>query len=59
MNYANVTYMTCSNCGKELLPGQRNEPECAECQFHTANGTRTIQKYNAWLRGVPRKERDA
>jgi DNA-directed RNA polymerase subunit RPC12/RpoP len=48
--------MQCSNCNKELKHGEReiaekqNHRECAECQFHAMNGTRTIERYNEWLR---------
>ena len=48
--------MKCSNCNRELKKGEREycektlTSECAECVYHEINGTRTIQKYNNWLR---------
>lgn len=45
----------CSNCNKELKKGEKeycekyHTSECAECEFHKANGTRTISQYNKWL----------
>ncbi len=51
-----ATIAKCSNCNKELQKGEREVAaasgvhECAECRFHTFNGTRTIKKFNAWLR---------
>jgi hypothetical protein len=56
-----MTVVNCSNCNRELKPGERNmcekqnHSECAECQFHAINGTRTIEKYNEWLRKSDRK----
>lgn len=50
------TIVKCKNCNKELQKGEREvaaasgTSECAECSFHRMNGTRTIKKYNAWLR---------
>lgn len=50
------TIFNCSNCNKVLSKGDRNycdktdETECSECRFHMLNGTRTIKKYNEWLR---------
>lgn len=52
-----MTIFKCSNCHKDLLPGDRRyceenlTSECAECTFHALNGTRTIGAYNNWLRG--------
>jgi len=51
-----MTIMKCSNCNKELKRGEREycektlTSECAECVYHELNGTRTIEKYNEWLR---------
>lgn len=56
---ANITFINCTNCNKELLPGEKelaeknNFPECATCLWHTANGTRTIEAFNKWLAGKP------
>jgi ribosomal protein L37E len=47
---SNITFVVCSNCGKELGKGQRDNSECAECSYHAANGTRTISEYNKWLK---------
>ena len=52
------TVFICSNCSKELNKSEREylskntlEPsECTECRFHRLNGTRTIEKYNEWLK---------
>lgn len=49
-------YYKCSNCNKDLTKGDQafcekhQTSECSECEFHKANGTRTIAKYNAWLK---------
>ena len=51
-----MTCINCSNCNKELKRGEKEiaekqgHGECAECQFHEANGTRTIKQFNKWLR---------
>jgi DNA-directed RNA polymerase subunit RPC12/RpoP len=51
-----MTIFVCSNCNNELKSGERkhcettNTTECSECRFHLLNGTRSIQKYNEWLR---------
>ena len=51
-----TTRIKCSNCDRELKRGEKEwaekngSTECAECEYHAANGTRTIEKYNNWLR---------
>lgn len=51
------TISNCSNCNKVLSSGCKQycerslfETECAECRFQKLNSTRTIQKYNEWLK---------
>jgi hypothetical protein len=50
------TITNCSNCNKELKKGEKeycekaNTTECAECQYHEMNGTRSIEKFNTWLK---------
>ncbi len=52
-----MTVQVCSSCKKEMTKddqrfcGMHDLTECTECRFHTANGTRTIENYNKWLRG--------
>lgn len=43
----------CANCNKQLtnIDEKLRLTECPECLFHSANGTRTIVKYNEWLKG--------
>ena len=51
-----MTCINCANCNKKLIAGDKDTAEklghgeCAECQYHLHNGTRTIKKYNEWLR---------
>ena len=51
-----MSIVKCKNCNRELKNGEREiaaksgTSECAECSFHAMNGTRTIEKFNAWLR---------
>lgn len=52
----NATIIWCKTCGKELKRGEREwcentkTYECAECSYHRANDTFTIEKYNEWLK---------
>ena len=54
--YFQQTFFRCARCGKVLKKGEKEYAEktnynrCAECLFHEANGTDTIEKYNEWLR---------
>ena len=54
---SNMTIFVCSNCNKPVKGGDKefmekhNNTECAECRFHAANGSRTIEGFNKWLKG--------
>jgi DNA-directed RNA polymerase subunit RPC12/RpoP len=51
-----MTVINCSACNKKLKKGEKelcektNTTECAECSYREMNGTKTIEKFNTWLK---------